>query len=200
MQEIYKNNEEDEDQMQPTLQELELIVDQIIGRNHKKEKDLPRSPKGQKQQMKYLIEGEKTNQDSQQVIQQDKTGEWIKEEEYEFFNTNLKNLGLTEKKGLDGIEMLYPVENKQKQLEKEDIDALVQRLYKPKPKQDPYFNMNKQAKKQIKQQQQKMNQITQVKSQISSIHGNTNASGMSTVSKKSKGKKNNDVFENMILF
>lgn len=58
--------------------------------------------------------------------------QWIKEEELELFNNNLKKLGLCEKKGLDGIEMLYPIENKQKKLEKEEVNSMVSRLYTKK--------------------------------------------------------------------
>lgn len=42
------------------------------------------------------------------------------------------------KKGLDGIEMLYPIENKQKKLEKEELNNMIGRLYEKKKKRQQF--------------------------------------------------------------
>lgn len=54
----------------------------------------------------------------------------MKQEDDEFYNKCLENLGLCEKKGLDGQIMLYPIKAKEKKLEKEEFHSMIKRLYK----------------------------------------------------------------------
>lgn len=64
----------------------------------------------------------------------------MKQEDDEFFNKCLENLGLCEKKGLDGQIMLYPVKAKEKKLEKDDFSLMIKRLYKIKNNQEAELN------------------------------------------------------------
>lgn len=64
----------------------------------------------------------------------------MKQEDDEFFNKCLENLGLCEKKGLDGQIMLYPVKAKEKKLEKDDFSLMIKRLYKIKNNQEVELN------------------------------------------------------------
>lgn len=54
----------------------------------------------------------------------------------------LSNVGLTEKKGLDGQVMLYPIQAKDKKIEKSQLDSLVKRLYKVKEKESDWNNVS----------------------------------------------------------
>lgn len=56
----------------------------------------------------------------------------MKQEDDEFFNKCLDDLGLCEKKGLDGQIMLYPVKAKERKLEKDEFYHMIKRLYKVK--------------------------------------------------------------------
>ena len=54
----------------------------------------------------------------------------------------LTKVGLTEKKGLDGQLMLYPISAKDKIMEKNQLDAMVKRLYKVKERESEWNNVN----------------------------------------------------------
>lgn len=64
---------------------------------------------------------------------------WQKIEDEEFLKSCLKRLGLCEKKGLDGQVMLYPQVKKERKLEKDEFNAMVNRLYQVKKTADNDF-------------------------------------------------------------
>lgn len=66
--------------------------------------------------------------------------QWIRQEDDDFFNKCLENLGLCEKKGLDGQIMLYPVKAKEKKLEKDEFSHMIRRLYKVKKSEEIELN------------------------------------------------------------
>ena len=67
----------------------------------------------------------------------------MKQEDEEFFNKCLDNLGLCEKKGLDGQIMLYPVKAKERKLEKDEFYEMIKRLYKVKKTETDLNNVIK---------------------------------------------------------
>ena len=66
----------------------------------------------------------------------------MEQEEEQFTNLCLNKLGLTEKTGLDGQVMLYPIQAKDKKMEKTQLDSMVKRLYKVKEKESDWRNVN----------------------------------------------------------
>ena len=67
----------------------------------------------------------------------------MKQEDDEFFNKGLDDLGLCEKKGLDGQIMLYPVKAKERKLEKDEFYQMIRRLYKVKEADNDLENVYK---------------------------------------------------------
>lgn len=65
----------------------------------------------------------------------------MKKEHEAFVKRCLTKVGLTEKKGLDGQVMLYPVSAKGKILEKKELDSMITRLYKVKEKESEWSNV-----------------------------------------------------------
>jgi len=65
----------------------------------------------------------------------------LKKDEVKFTKRCLSKLGLTEKKGLDGQVMLYPLKAKEKKMERHQLDSLVTRLYKVKEKESDLINV-----------------------------------------------------------
>ncbi len=66
---------------------------------------------------------------------------WMRQEDDEFFNKCLDNLGLCEKKGLDGQIMLYPIKAKERKLEKDEFYEMIKRLYKVKKTETDLTNV-----------------------------------------------------------
>lgn len=65
----------------------------------------------------------------------------MNQEDDEFFNKCLDQLGLCEKKGLDGQIMLYPVKTKERKLEKDEFYLMIRRLYKVKKTENELNNV-----------------------------------------------------------
>ena len=65
----------------------------------------------------------------------------MKKEHETFVKRCLTKVGLTERKGLDGQLMLYPISAKAKILEKNELDSMVKRLYKVKEKESDWSNV-----------------------------------------------------------
>lgn len=67
--------------------------------------------------------------------------QYFKEEERLFTEHCLNKLGLYEKIGLDGQEMLYPKKKKDRKLERHEVESMVSRLYTPKRYPDPFYHV-----------------------------------------------------------
>ena len=78
---------------------------------------------GNKETQKYEYESDYSYDGS------DKIDNLIEQEEVEHYQNTLKNLGLTEKMGVNGQVMLYPIKTKQKRWHQNDYMAMVNRLY-----------------------------------------------------------------------
>jgi len=77
--------------------------------------------------------------------------ELLKKEERDFTKHCINQLGFTEKKGLQGQIMLYPIQGKSKKIERDELNSLVTRLYKVTPKESELIHLNDRTKKECEE-------------------------------------------------